>query len=129
MRFNHFIFFSINCLTSCSSSSLLEWTRPCLNIQDELSLNISNLGHLVSLKLVFWKDVSKYLRCEVAPLVGNHRVTVTVGLKKEIKKQEKSLSIIKRSSFKLGLTFKLSKNCGQHSHLGCFASFLSSKKA
>ena len=88
MRFNHFIFFSINCLTSCSSSSLLEWTRPCLNIQDELSLNISNSGHLVSLKLVFWKDVSKYLRCEVAPLVGNHRVTVTVGLKKEVKNRK-----------------------------------------
>ena len=40
--------------------------------------------HLVSLELVFRKDLSEYLRCELAPLVGNHRVTVAVGLIKTL---------------------------------------------
>ena len=40
--------------------------------------------YLVRLELVIWKDFSEFLRGELTPLVGNHRVTVAVGLIKTL---------------------------------------------
>ena len=69
----------MNCLRSWSSSSLLECIIPCTRSQIRRSVS-SLRSHLVSLELVFWKDVSEYLGGQLAPLVGHDWVTVSVSL-------------------------------------------------
>ena len=73
-----------NCFTSRISSSLLECIIPWTPTQ---SLSIAHhhcSDYLVRLELVIWKDFSEFLRGELTPLVGNHRVTVAVGLIKTL---------------------------------------------
>ena len=73
-----------NCFTSRISSSLLECIIPWTPTS---SLSIAHhhcSDYLVRLELVIWKDFSEFLRGELTPLVGNHRVTVAVGLIKTL---------------------------------------------